>query len=144
MTLGFVLALAPIVVASAEANMALVPLCALPVLAVYAGARQATRDAHRATHDALTQLPNRLLLRQRVERALERAGASTSVGLMIVDLDDFKAVNDTLGHAYGDRLLQAVGRRMQEALGPDDLLGPARRRRVRRPGRDADEPGRGV
>ncbi len=121
-TLGFVLALAPIVVASAEANMALVPLCALPVLAVYAGARQATRDAHRATHDALTQLPNRLLLRQRVERALERAGASTSVGLMIVDLDDFKAVNDTLGHAYGDRLLQAVARRMQEALGPDDLL----------------------
>jgi diguanylate cyclase (GGDEF)-like protein len=122
MTLGFVLALAPIVVASAEANMALVPLCVLPVLAVYAGARQAARDAHRATHDTLTDLPNRLLLRERVEHALERAGASKPVALMIVDLDDFKAVNDTLGHAYGDRLLQAVSRRMAEALGPEDVL----------------------
>src|SRR4051794_9158469 len=122
MTLGFVLALAPIVVASAEANMALVPLCVLPVLAVYLGARQAARDAHRAMHDALTDLPNRLLLRERVERALERAGASRPLALMIVDLDDFKAVNDTLGHAYGDRLLQAVGSRMGEALRPGDLL----------------------
>jgi diguanylate cyclase (GGDEF)-like protein len=122
MTLGFVLALAPIVVASAEANMALVPLCVLPVLAVYAGARQAARDAHRAMHDALTDLPNRLLLRERVQRALERPGNGNSVSLMIVDLDDFKAVNDTLGHAYGDRLLLAVGRRMGDALRPGDLL----------------------
>src|SRR4051794_14874618 len=122
MTLGFVLALSPIVVVSAQANMALVPLCVLPVLAVYAGARQAARDAHRAMHDALTDLPNRLLLRERVEHALERAGGSRPLALMIVDLDDFKAVNDTLGHAYGDRLLQAVGRRMADALRPDDLL----------------------
>jgi diguanylate cyclase (GGDEF)-like protein len=123
MTLGFVLALAPIVVASAEASIVLVPLCVLPVFAVYAGARQATRDAHRAVHDALTDLPNRLLLHERVERALARARMSSgSVLLMIVDLDDFKAVNDTLGHAYGDRLLQAVGLRMQDALTEGDLL----------------------
>jgi diguanylate cyclase (GGDEF)-like protein len=86
------------------------------------GARQAARDAHRAMHDALTDLPNRLLLRERVQRSLERPGSAHAVSLMIVDLDDFKAVNDTLGHAYGDRLLQAVGRRMGDALRPGDML----------------------
>ena len=115
-----VLALTPVILASAESTMAIVPLCLLPLLAIYFGARQATRDAHRAMHDALTGLPNRVLLRDRLERMLAQAGEP--LVLMIVDLDDFKAVNDTLGHAYGDRLLQEVAGRLGGALRPSDTL----------------------
>jgi diguanylate cyclase (GGDEF)-like protein len=123
LTAGFVLALAPIVVASAEASAALVPLALLPVLAIYVGARQAARDTHRAFHDALTDLPNRLMLLQRIDRALERAAARREpTALLLIDLDDFKEVNDTLGHAYGDRLLQAVATRLQGAVRTGDLL----------------------
>jgi diguanylate cyclase (GGDEF)-like protein len=123
LTAGFVLALSPVVVASAEASMALVPLALLPVLALWIGARRAALDAHRAFHDSLTDLPNRLLLHQRLDRALVRArGEHSPLSLLLVDLDDFKAVNDTLGHAYGDRLLGDVAARMRAALGPDDLL----------------------
>ncbi|CAA9490813.1 MAG: diguanylate cyclase/phosphodiesterase (GGDEF & EAL domains) with PAS/PAC sensor(s) [uncultured Solirubrobacteraceae bacterium] len=123
LTCGVVLALAPVVVASAQASTVLVPLCALPTLAVYAGARQAIGHAHDAMHDALTDLPNRVLLAERLDRSIAAAGASGGhVGLMILDLDDFKAVNDTMGHAYGDRLLKAVSARLSQAVGPDDLL----------------------
>jgi diguanylate cyclase (GGDEF)-like protein len=123
LTAGFVLALSPVVVASAEASMALVPLALLPVLALYIGARRAALDAHRAFHDSLTDLPNRLLLHQRPERALQRAeAAGTPLSLLLVDLDDFKAVNDTLGHAYGDRLLGDVAARMRAALAAEDML----------------------
>jgi diguanylate cyclase (GGDEF)-like protein len=115
-----VLALTPVILSSAEVSMVIVPLCLLPLLAIYFGARQATRDAHRAMHDALTGLPNRVLLRDRLERMLARP--DEPVVLMIVDLDDFKAVNDTLGHACGDRLLQEVGSRLGGALRPGDTL----------------------
>ena len=115
-----VLALTPVVVACAEVSIALVPLCLLPILAIYVGARQAARDAHRAVHDSLTSLPNRVLLRERLECQLRRPGAT--LVLMIVDLDDFKAVNDTLGHAYGDRLLQEVAGRLRDAVAPRDTL----------------------
>jgi diguanylate cyclase (GGDEF)-like protein len=117
---GFVLALAPVVTACAEASIALVPLCLLPILAIYVGAQQSARDAHRALHDALTGLPNRVLLNERLERELGRRGAA--VVLMILDLDDFKAVNDTLGHAFGDRLLQDVSARLGAVLRPADVV----------------------
>ena len=57
-----VLALTPVVVASGLESMTLVPLCVLPLLAIYVGARQAARDAHRAMHDSLTGLPNLSLI----------------------------------------------------------------------------------
>ncbi|MGW0610758.1 putative bifunctional diguanylate cyclase/phosphodiesterase [Streptomyces sp. NPDC002788] len=71
----------------------------------------------RAFHDALTGLPNRTLLLERTERALRRGHReSTTTCLLFIDLDDFKIVNDTLGHAVGDRLLCAVAERLSGTL----------------------------
>jgi diguanylate cyclase (GGDEF)-like protein/PAS domain S-box-containing protein len=72
---------------------------------------------HLAHHDALTDLPNRRALAARVETALEHAlEAGESVALLYLDLDDFKHVNDTLGHHEGDRLLQAMADRLRACL----------------------------
>ncbi len=74
-----------------------------------------------ALHDHLTGLANRVLFRGRLERAL--AGPpSAPIGCMLLDLDDFKRVNDTLGHAAGDALLRGVSRRVQSCLRPVDTL----------------------
>ncbi|MFF7867690.1 putative bifunctional diguanylate cyclase/phosphodiesterase [Streptomyces qaidamensis] len=80
--------------------------------------RQLERElTRRAFHDSLTGLPNRALLLERTERALRRGHReSTTTCLLFVDLDDFKIVNDTLGHAVGDRLLCAVAERLSGTL----------------------------
>ncbi|WP_051223239.1 putative bifunctional diguanylate cyclase/phosphodiesterase [Conexibacter woesei] len=82
--------------------------------------------AHRATHDPLTGLPNRPAFVGQVERALDRrrddAHAQGRVAVMFVDIDDFKLVNDSLGHGAGDRLLEAVAQRLTEALRPQDVV----------------------
>jgi diguanylate cyclase (GGDEF)-like protein/PAS domain S-box-containing protein len=71
-----------------------------------------------AYHDPLTDLPNRLLLNDRLSSALERATRSgVSVALLYLDLDSFKHVNDTLGHEEGDRLLQVMGTRIGACVG---------------------------
>jgi diguanylate cyclase (GGDEF)-like protein/PAS domain S-box-containing protein len=77
---------------------------------------------HRAFHDALTGLANRVLFRDRVERALVAAGADGGglVGVLLIDLDDFKLVNDTMGHGTGDDLLIAVAARLTSVLRPHD------------------------
>ena len=78
---------------------------------------------HRALHDTLTGLPNRALLADRFEQALrgaERDG--TSVGLLLLDLDRFKEVNDTLGHHYGDELLRQIGPRLAGVLRGVDTI----------------------
>ncbi|MEV0523052.1 aminotransferase class I/II-fold pyridoxal phosphate-dependent enzyme [Streptomyces sp. NPDC050439] len=75
----------------------------------------------RAFHDALTGLPNRTLLLERIERALLRGRReSTLTCVLFIDLDDFKVVNDTLGHSVGDRLLAAVGSRVSRSLRRSD------------------------
>ncbi len=71
------------------------------------------RLMHEASHDTLTGLPNRMLLRDRVEQALARRRRSGApIAVIFIDLDDFKNVNDTLGHAEGDAVLQEVARRL--------------------------------
>jgi diguanylate cyclase (GGDEF)-like protein len=84
---------------------------------------EAAEKEHQSLHDNLTRLPNRTLFNERVERAIENArGTNGSVAVMLLDLDDFKEVNDTLGHHYGDLVLKEVGVRLCEVLRPMDTV----------------------
>jgi diguanylate cyclase (GGDEF)-like protein len=122
-TAGCVLAFAPAVVASGHAALALVPLCFVPLLAVYVGGRQASLNSHRAYHDALTDLPNRVLFSETVGAKLAVAEHERrSLAVMLLDVDDFKAVNDTLGHEFGDVVLKHIGHRLHEAIGDRGML----------------------
>jgi diguanylate cyclase (GGDEF)-like protein len=85
--------------------------------------RQAEELAHRALHDALTGLPNRVLFLDRLEVALARTKRrSATVGVFYFDIDGFKAVNDALGHEAGDQLLTEVARRVKGILRPADTV----------------------
>ncbi len=78
---------------------------------------------HQATHDALTGLPNRYHLRERLGCALAEARRTAQpVAFMILDLDRFKDINDTLGHHTGDRLLRSISTRLRSALRPGDTI----------------------
>jgi diguanylate cyclase (GGDEF)-like protein/PAS domain S-box-containing protein len=87
--------------------------------------RKLARDAlaHQARHDSLTGLPNRALFLDRLEHAIERAQRSHSMlAVLFLDIDDFKLVNDTLGHEAGDRLLVEMTPRLRSALRPGDTI----------------------
>jgi diguanylate cyclase (GGDEF)-like protein len=122
-TAGCLLAFAPAVVASADQTLALVPVCFVPVFAVYVGGRQAAVNSHRAYHDALTELPNRASLAQNLQTALGAADHEhRPLAVLLLDVDDFKAINDTLGHEFGDLVLKQIGHRLTDALGDHDVL----------------------
>src|SRR5262245_54624528 len=76
---------------------------------------------YQALHDPLTDLPNRVLFLDRLGHALERPGAEVAVALL--DIDNFKLVNDSLGHSAGDELLRKVAPRLTAALRPGDTIG---------------------
>ncbi len=88
-------------------------------------AQKAAADAliHQGLHDALTGLPNRRLLVDRIDQALVRlTRAPAMVGLIHLDIDRFKVVNDSLGHSVGDQLLVATAERLRELIRPEDTL----------------------
>ncbi|MEY4501707.1 MAG: hypothetical protein RIS52_1597 [Pseudomonadota bacterium] len=78
--------------------------------------------AYMAHYDGLTDLPNRFLFNDTINRALNRQKIGSETGVLSLDLDHFKSVNDTLGHPAGDALLQVVSRRIEACLGTRDVV----------------------
>ena len=78
--------------------------------------------AHLAHYDALTDLPNRVLFREQIERELQKAVGGEQFALLYIDIDEFKGINDSLGHHVGDELLKAVASRIKDCLKPTDLI----------------------
>lgn len=83
---------------------------------------QELRLRHQATHDSLTQLPNRAALMHRLDLAMELASEPQPFAVLMLDLCRFKEVNDTLGHNVGDQVLCEAARRLQQTLGRQDLI----------------------
>jgi diguanylate cyclase (GGDEF)-like protein len=121
---SILIGLAPVAAIAADFSLLTIPLLVLPLLGVQHSAHLAARRQHEALHDGLTGLPNRTLLRLRAGLALEEATRARTDGssavIMVLDLDHFKEVNDTLGHHVGDALLCEVANRVT-ALCPDDV-----------------------
>jgi diguanylate cyclase (GGDEF)-like protein len=118
------IAAAPLVAVVMAAGSAwLVLLFVFPLAAIYMNAAMSIQREHQAHHDELTGLPNRKLLIRRTSDALAEAATSGSkAGFLLLDLDRFKEVNDTLGHAVGDRLLRIVAHRLTHSVRPGDLV----------------------
>ena len=123
-TTFLLLGFAPIIIAVSAYGLFLVPLLILPVLAIHRSSHEARLSEYRSLHDRLTELPNRVLFHDRAQRSIAAARRNgRAVAILIMDLDRFKEVNDTLGHHHGDLLLQEVGPRLSAVLRDSDTVG---------------------
>ncbi len=120
-------ATAPLIAVAMETQSALVvALFAFPLGTIYLSAAMTVQRDHQASHDELTGLVTRKLLARRGQEALSKAAATGSkAGFLLIDLDrstGLKQVNDTLGHAVGDKLLQIVAHRLANSVRPGDIV----------------------
>jgi diguanylate cyclase (GGDEF)-like protein len=117
------LSAAPLVVVVIGRSVLLVLLFLLPLTAIYANAATSLKREHEALHDELTGLHNRAFLFKKTSEALAEASrADGRVGFLLLDLDRFKVVNDTLGHPAGDHVLKVIAQRLAHGVRPDDLV----------------------
>jgi diguanylate cyclase (GGDEF)-like protein len=120
---GTLFALGPPVAVIAEHWLYLLPLLTLPMAAVHRASKQASEMEHLALHDSLTSLPNRTMLLQATARALAHMPADEGeLALLVIDIDRFRDVNDTLGRAQGDAVLVEVATRLKRSVRATDLV----------------------
>jgi len=118
-----VLALSPLVVVVANTAWELLPLLLIPLVLVFKMAQMSLEREHQAGHDPLTGLANRALLQESLAAELARSKRDNRpFGLLLIDLDHFKEVNDTLGHHVGDQLLVNFAARLSHSVRPGDHL----------------------
>jgi diguanylate cyclase (GGDEF)-like protein len=96
-------------------------LLLLPIVALHHSARLAMRREQQALRDTLTGLANRAMITSAAQRALSASVGTTA--MLLLDLDHFKEINDTLGHGVGDEMLMIVAKRLAAEAGPNDLVG---------------------
>ncbi len=112
-TSSILLGLAPVAAHVGTFSVAMLPLLVLPILGVHRNAQMSLRRQHEAMHDALTDLPNRELLRRRAHKAMTLVDDAHPVAVMLIDLDHFKEINDTMGHHVGDLVICEVATRLE-------------------------------
>jgi diguanylate cyclase (GGDEF)-like protein len=116
-------AMAPVLVVMAVRSVVVIPMLLAVIAGIYVSAKSGMSHRYEATHDLLTGLPNRRMFYQQSELALSTARTRNRVvGIVVIDLNGFKEINDRLGHAVGDLALKHVATRLIEHCRSDDVI----------------------